>query len=266
MIRLVACDLDGTLMGHDQRFGPRLLRALAEAQRRGITVTLATGRMFSATKPFAAQLRITSPLICYQGGWIQAPDDAAPRFRAPLPPDVTRQALDLGAAARWHTVLYADGAIYLQEQTYPQKFYEMLLGITTAVGIPWDEVLSAHTPDKVLFVAEPEAIPAMAARLRQRIGAQAEVVRSHAMFVEVVPREVNKGRALAWLAETLHIPQAEVLAIGDQENDAAMLRWAGIGVAMGNATAPARQAADWVAPSLSDEGAAVALEKFALEG
>ncbi len=264
MIRLVACDLDGTLMGHDQQFSPRLRRALHAVQQRGVIVTLATGRMFSATRPFAAQLRITAPLICYQGGWIQAPEDESPQFRVPLSLSVTQDALSLGAAEHWHTVLYADGAIYLQEQTYPQKFYEMLLGVTTAVGLPWEDVLAEHTPDKVLFVAEPEAIPAMSRRLRLQIGSRAEVVRSHAMFVEVVPRGVDKGRALAWLAEALHIPQAETLAIGDQENDLAMIRWAGVGVAMGNADAAVRQAADWIAPSLAEDGAAQALEKFVL--
>ena len=84
------------------------------------------------------------------------------------------------------------------------------------------------------------------------------------MLIEVVPRDVNKGRALAWLAEHYRIPQQAVLAIGDQENDISMLSWAGLGVAMGNAVPSAQQAADWLAPTLENDGAAVALDRFVL--
>jgi len=80
----------------------------------------------------------------------------------------------------------------------------------------------------------------------------------------VVPQGVDKGKGLAWLADHLGIPQASVMAVGDQENDLAMVRWAGIGVAMGNAIPALQRAADWVAPPLDEEGAAAALERFIL--
>jgi hypothetical protein len=259
MIRLAAFDLDGTLMGGDQRLTPAVRRAVARALDHGVVVTLATGRMFSATLPFAARLNITAPLICYQGGWIQARGGEV-LYRIPLPSELARAALELGEAEGWHAVLYADGRLFARELAHPRRFYEALLAPEVTVGAPWAEVLAAHTADKVLFVADPPHIPAMAAALQQRFDGTAEVVQSHERFIEVVPRGVDKGAALAWVAEHLGIPQAEVLAAGDQGNDLSMVRWAGRGVAMGNAIPAVKAAADWIAPPVTEDGAVAILD------
>ncbi len=271
MIRLAALDLDGTLMGADQSVAPRVRQAIAEAQHRDVVVTLATGRMFAATRNFAEDLGITAPLICYQGGWVQAVADDEPQHRIPLSQKMTQNTLSLARDRGWHTVLYADGHVYLREKVYDPSFYERLLGADITVGMPWTEVLAEHVPDKVLFVADPEAIPEMARILKRHFAgegshaAEAEIVQSHAKFVEVVPLGANKGAALAWLASHLEIPQAEVMAVGDQENDLAMVAWAGVGVAMGNATSQVQAAADWIAPPLSEDGVAMAIKRFVLD-
>jgi hydroxymethylpyrimidine pyrophosphatase-like HAD family hydrolase len=82
--------------------------------------------------------------------------------------------------------------------------------------------------------------------------------------VEGTPPNLNKGTGLAWLADYLHIPQAAVMAVGDNDNDVSMLTWAGVGVALDNASPAARAAADWIAPSVADDGAAAALETYVL--
>ncbi len=261
MIQLIAFDLDGTLMGADQRISDRVRQAVAHAQSCGAKITLATGRMFSATLPFARALNITTPLICYQGGWIQAQDGDV-LHRVSLPHDLARTALALGTTQGWHAVLYADGKLFVQALQYSLDFYKALLGQDLTIGEPWDTILTHHVVDKVLYVAEPERIPAMAKVLQQNFAAQAEVVQSHKMFVEIVPSGVDKGNALAWLAQHLNIPQSHTMAVGDQENDLAMVRWAGVGVAMGNAIAAVKQAAAWIAPPVTEDGAAVTLEHF----
>ncbi len=96
------------------------------------------------------------------------------------------------------------------------------------------------------------------------VGAEATVVRSSARLVELHARQADKGSALAKLSARLGIAREQVMAIGDQDNDEPMLAWAGLGVAMGNASPRARTAADWVAPPIDEDGAAVAIEQFAL--
>ena len=265
MIHLIAFDLDGTLMGSDQIISPRVAQAIALTQAQGVTVTLATGRMFSATLPFAQQLNITAPLICYQGGWIQARAGEI-LHRISLPPVQAEAAIHLGQSRGWHTVLYADGKLFIHEMAYPETLYHSLLGSDLTVGRPWADILAEHTVDKVLYVADPPQIPQIAATLTAHFGSAADVVQSHKLFVEVVPRGVDKGRALAWLAQYLGIPQHAVLAAGDQGNDVSMVRWAGVGVAIGNAIAEVQQVADWVAPPVTEDGAAVTLEHFVLNG
>ncbi|MFP4394422.1 MAG: Cof-type HAD-IIB family hydrolase, partial [Anaerolineales bacterium] len=233
-------------------------------------ITLATGRMFAATRAFAEDLGITAPLICYQGGGVQALGEDEPQHRILLSKKITQHALALAQEQGWHTVLYANGHVYLKEERHDPSFYQRLLGPDITVGMPWMEVLATHVPDKVLFIADPEAIPEMARILKRRFAggedkaAEAEIVRSHEKFIEVVPLGATKGAALAWLASCLEIPQAEVMAVGDQENDLSMVEWAGVGVAMGNATPQVQAAADWIAPPLSEDGAAMAIERFIL--
>jgi len=251
-------------MDADQRISPRVRQALAQTQARGVIVTLATGRMFSATREFAEDLGITAPLLCCQGGWIQARGGEV-LHRIALPTSVAQAALNLGEAMGWQAVIYADGRLFVRDSSHSNAFYTGLLGVPDA-GVAWDDVVTTHVVDKVLFVAEPDQIPAMGRLLNQHFAEEAEVIQSHSMFIEVIPQGVSKGNALAWLADHYEIAQPDVLAAGDQENDLSMVQWAGVGVAMGNAIPKLKQAATWVAPSVAEDGVAALLERFVLEG
>jgi len=265
VIRLLALDLDGTLMSDDLSVSPRVRRAIAAAQERGVAVTLATGRMLDFVLPFARDLGITAPLICYQGGLIQAPDANAPLYRATMEPALVREVLEWQARHEWHIVLYAGDDVFLDERRRPETFYRDMLGERLIWVNDLFSVLEEHEPVKFLVVAEPPEADRIETELRRGFGGRMEVVRSHAMFVEGNPPGVSKGDALRRLAAHLSVPQAQVMAVGDQGNDAAMIAWAGVGVAMGNASPAAKAVADWIAPSLTEDGAAVAIERFVLD-
>lgn len=264
MIKLLALDVDGTLVDETLTIPNRVREAVVEAQNRGVTVTLATGRMLEATAPFARELNVEAPLICYQGGLIQAPDADQPLYRATMDRELVREALAWRAECGWHTVLYADGALFIAERRHPESFYRNLLG----ENIHWVDdlasVLDHHEPVKFLFIADSPEADQIEAAMRERFEGQMEVVRSHANFVEGNPLGVSKGEALRRLADHLDVPRSRVMAIGDQGNDVPMLTWAGVGVAIGNASPAAKAAADWIAPPFSDDGAAVAIERFIL--
>jgi len=265
VIRLLALDLDGTLMDDDMVIrSARARRAISAAQERGVVVTLSTGRMFDATLPFARDLGITAPLICYQGGLIQSPDSDVPLYRAMMEPSLAREALEWCARRGWHLVLYADGDVFLDEQRHPESFYRDMLGERLIWVDDLHTVLERHEPVKFLVFVEPREADCAAIELRQRFGRRMELTRSHALIVEGNPLGVSKGDALRRLAAHLGIPQAKVMAVGDQDNDASMIAWAGVGVAMGNASHATKSAADWIAPSVAEDGAALAIERFVL--
>jgi Cof subfamily protein (haloacid dehalogenase superfamily) len=264
MIRLLALDLDGTLMDDDMIIhSDRVRRAIAAAQERGVVVTLATGRMLDYTLPFAHDLGITAPLICYQGGLIQAPG-AAPIYRAAMDPALVRKVLKWRAQRAWQLVLYADDAVFLDEWRYPEEFYRDMLGARLILVNDLAAVLEEHEPVKFIIFVEPHEAEGVLEELRQRFGTQTELTRSHAQIVEGNPMGVSKGDGLRRLAAYLNVPQTEVMAIGDQDNDAPMIAWAGLGVAMGNASPAAKAVADWIAPPVTEDGAAVAIEHFVL--
>ena len=260
-IRLLALDLDGTLFDFRFQFSPRVRWAIAQAQRRGIAVTLATGRSSTSACPFAKELDIREPLICYQGGWI-AERDGRVLHRVALDRNLAAQIIDFAQARNWHVNLYCDGRLYLTELRHPMSFYEGLLN-PTALQVPDLRALLDRDPDKVLIVTEGNGDEILAG-LRERFDGQMEIVRSHDLFIEANPLNVDKGTGLAWLAGYLGVPQSQVMAVGDQDNDAPMVAWAGLGVAMGNGSPACKAVADWIAPPLDQDGAAVAIERFAL--
>ncbi len=265
MIRLLALDLDGTLIGDDLVISPRVRCAIAAAQERGVVVTLATGRMFDATLTFARGLDITAPLLCYQGALLQAPNSDAPLYRATMEPALVREALEWQARRDWHVLLYAGDDVFIAEQRHPESFYRALLGERLIWVDSLLPVLEQHAPIKFIFVAEPPEADHIEAELRRRFGEQMEVVRSHEMFVEGNPLGVSKGDGLRRLAVHLDVRQAQVMAVGDQGNDTTMIAWAGVGVAMGNGSPAAKDVADWIAPPLAEDGVAVAIERFVLD-
>lgn len=265
MIRLLALDLDGTLMDDSMVIkSDRVRRAIAAAQAREVIVTLATGRMFDFLLPFAHDLGITAPLICYQGGLIQASGAETPIYRATIRPTLVREVLAFKARRGWHLVLYAGDDVFLDERRHPDQFYRDMLGERLVWVDDLASVLEQHEPIKFLVFVEPHEAEGVLAELRQQFAGQMELTRSHARIVEGNPLGVSKGDALRRLAEHLGVPQAEVMAIGDQDNDLPMITWAGLGVAMGNGSPAVKAAADWVAPPVTEDGAAVAIERFIL--
>jgi len=272
MIRLVAFDLDNTLIGHSLTLSSRVKATVARAMAQGVVVTLATGRGPSPTDQFAAALHLTAPLICFQGGIVYdyaAADGNRILHEVRLAPEVIPLIVRLAEERRWNLQFESPEMIYLpRESDHPEVVYELL---RVANWKRVDNFLTdlPETPHKfILSVHSPAERDALAAELRACVDealAAITVVPSHPILVEGLPHGMNKSVGLAWLADYLGVARDEVLAVGDNDNDVEMLSWAGLGVAMENGSPAALAAADDTVPSVSDDGAAVALERFVLQ-
>jgi Cof subfamily protein (haloacid dehalogenase superfamily) len=266
MIKLIAFDLDGTLLGPNLKCSPRVKAAIARAQSMGRTVTLATGRGPSPTDKFAAELSITAPLICFQGGLVYDYQARKVLFETRLDPAIVPLIVKLSDEHHWNLQFESPDMAYLPRvSNHPQVLLDLLSVanwkrvdnfLTDLPEVPHKFILSVHDP------AERDALAAEVRTYFSENLAEITIVPSHPILVEGLPPGMNKSRGLAWLAGQLGIAQAEVMAVGDNDNDVEMLEWAGVGVAMGNASPAALAVADWVAPSVSEDGTAVALEKF----
>jgi len=267
MIRLIALDLDQTVFGTDLVVSARVRNAIARAQTAGVIVTLATGREARLAARFARELKVTAPVICSQGGCIYDHVSERTLHDVRLPAETLPRILESARRHGWNIHFDASDRLYFpKESTHAPVIFELLRYsnwvrvvdlLRDMPELPGKVVVTLdHVEDRARVVAQMEA----------ELGDCLTPVTSHPHLVEGLPQGVHKGHGLSWLAKHLGVEQPCVMAIGDSEADIPMIEWAGVGVAMGNASAAAKAAADWVAPSLEQDGVAAAIEKYAFPG
>jgi Cof subfamily protein (haloacid dehalogenase superfamily) len=265
--QLIASDMDGTLQGESGTISQRTRQALQMAMDQGCLVAIATGRGFAPAARLAQELGLNAPLICYQGALIRDHRDGTIVHTATIPLDVAREVIAFSQARRLNVQVYME-----EDRAYADQVNSIIARVADMAGVPvtgvgdladWLE----RPPLKFLFFVErQEAAPGLARDLQAQFNSRLQVVRSWHQLVEVTGPEVSKGEALARLAVRLGVPQSATMAIGDQDNDVSMITWAGLGVAMGNASPAAKAAADVIAPPLADDGSAWAIERYVLGG
>jgi Cof subfamily protein (haloacid dehalogenase superfamily) len=269
-IRLIALDIDGTIVGDDEIVGERTRAAVAEAVLRGIVVALVTGRSATGAARFARQLGITGPVVGLQGAIIRE----MPLIGSSRPGRLLHHS-PLAAGATTEIVAWCEANGLL-----PYFFHldVMVLGPGAAYEeqarmfgdrvrfVPSIAERSHHPVTKVVAIGEDGAPGALLAESRARCGSRAQVTVSHSRVMEFMAPGVSKGAAIRWLARRHRVPLANCMAIGDQHADLEMIAEVGHGVAMPTAPVEVRAAARFVAPSLVEEGAAQMIERIALAG
>ncbi len=278
-VRMLALDIDGTLVDADAELSERTIAAVREAVARGVLVSLATGRMPSSAVVFANRLGLREPVIGHQGALVRAmpaatarTDVTLPPFRgrtgrilshSPLPPDVAADAvrfclehgLDPHLNHLERMIVQRDDPNAADYSAYLGRDAEVVEDLTRDVR---------HGVSKVIAVGEEGRPMALVAEARRRFEGRASPTVSHPRFLEFVGPGVSKGRAVAWLAHRAGIPLGQVLAMGDALNDLEMVADAGHGAAMPVAPAEVRLAARYVAPPVGEDGAASLIEALVL--
>jgi Cof subfamily protein (haloacid dehalogenase superfamily) len=216
-------------------------------------------------KPFLDRVVVNAPMVCCTGGLIVEAHSKKVHHLQPLPLDMARDLARLSLRediAIWFYL--ADMEHMLEKRVGEDRFALRRDGVTLR-QVP-DPVAELTEPPHKALIETPsaEASPRVAARLQEHVGDRARIVISSPQRIEVVLPGISKARAMAQIAEQLGVAREDTLAIGDGDNDVEMVEWAGRGVAMGNATPAVKAVADWVAPSVDDDGAAVALKRFVL--
>jgi len=261
--RLIALDLDGTLLPFDGVISDRSQRTLERASSGGIVVTLASGRPFPAMLQYVEKLAIGAPIICNQGAQIVHPDTHDLMHNAAIPLAPARALLEYLQPLDVDVMVDLNEDFLVRAAKFSEEFF------SDFVGRPYDLVtdMSAglcRRPSKVLIMNTAEENEHLLTALQKRFGHLIRLLRSHPMFIEGIPLGENKATALQRVTEKLGIPQEQTMAIGDGDNDIEMVAWAGLGVAMGNASPGVKAVADYIAPRAEDDGAAEAIERFCL--
>ena len=263
-IRLLALDLDGTLVGSDLTIRPRVREAIAHARERGVAVTIVTGRMLAAARPYAQQLGIDGALVCYQGAAIFNVATGAILQMTPVRQDVTREVLAWADERGIHAQCYADDLLYVQSINRFSKRYTELARVEPHVVPSLRDAFAERPTIKLVLVDDADRSAQHLAALTPLLGDRAYLTRSNVDFVEVLDPRVNKGAALAFVAAQYGATLAETLAVGDAWNDLPLLKAAGIGVAMGSGPPELLREADAVVADVAHDGVAEAVERYVL--
>lgn len=263
--RLVAIDLDGTVLNREGAiiFGAR--EAVQRLLAQDVAVTLATGRMYQPSNRFAAQLNISAPLICYQGALIREPGDGDVLWHKTLPLALARRIVAEIRQEGVHQYAYVDGSIYVEETREGDARYAQHNGVELQLV---DDLtrLPDRPPTEIAARGTPEEIDRVLARIRACCGNEVIVNKVHDSFCEIARAGSGKGNALKYLAGRLGIPQSDTVAIGDSPNDVSMLRWAGLGIVVGDAQEEVRAVADWVIDHSAGDGFCEAIERLLADG
>jgi Cof subfamily protein (haloacid dehalogenase superfamily) len=268
-IRLIALDIDGTIIGDDHEIAERTIRAVRGAMDMDVAVSLVTGRMVSSAMRFAVDLGLTGPIVGYQGGLIRAmplPDSrrlGKLLLHTPLPAASARAILEWTRARGLDPHVNHLERFILRADDPKADDYSAFMGARAELVPDLLEAID-HPVTKILAVGDPPVPTEVAPIARTEFAGRADVTISHPRFLEFVAPGVSKGRAIRWLARRLRIPLAATLAIGDQWNDLEMLAEVGHGAAMPSAPAEVRAAARYLAPPLEDDGAARMIEDLVL--
>jgi len=264
-IKLLALDLDGTLIDKNLQIQPRVETAIAAALAKGVRGCIVTGRMFRAAAPFARQLMFDAPVICYQGAAIVDPSSDEVLRLERLKSETVRELIAKCKADGKHLQLFSNDQYYVEQENEFSDLYAQLSQARPILVGSLAVEFAGLPATKAVVIDRPETVATYLNELKTAFAGTAYVTRSYPEFIEVLNPSVNKGDALRFVAAHLGIEMEAVMAVGDSWNDAPLLEAAGHGVAMGSAPPELRTVADAMVADYDHDGVAEAVEKFILQ-
>lgn len=263
--KLIAMDLDGTLVNRDKVITPRTLEALMNAQHRGIRLALASARPSPGLNKERDALRMREHggiLMSYNGGRIIDAETGSVLFESTMTIEQAKWALKKLESLPVVPILDDGKRFYVTDHTAFMVEYECWNN-----GMEWTEVdnlvdFLTFAPVKILLAIQPELLPDVQKTSAAFLPEDLSVVQTAAFYLEIIPRRINKGQGVIDVCRALNILPEEVIAFGDAANDIPMLRAAGMGVAMGNASEDVKAAADRTTLSCDEDGIAAALDEL----
>ncbi len=259
--KLIALDMDGTMLDGESRLTERTKLALRAAQAAGIRVVAATGRMYPSAMIHINDVGIKGACIFYNGALIRDTETGATLYERNLGTELSAEILAFFRSRGWYVQMYSDDRLVVMDDADERcRFYENICG-QKAVALGEKFWTCGLDSAKMLGISCDEEIYAeMCAEVRREFGSRLYQATAWNAFIEMVHPSVNKAESLRRVCSLYGIAREDVMAIGDGGNDAEMIRWAGVGVAMGNARGAVKEAADVIAPLNTEDGAAQIVE------
>jgi Cof subfamily protein (haloacid dehalogenase superfamily) len=264
MYKLIAMDLDDTLLNDSGIVSERNKDAIRRAEAAGTKIIITSGRSYASTKQFIHELGLADLTISLNGAYIQDPTDDKLVADFSIEKEITGELLKAIEPYGIHVNFYNGEKVYCQEPTEHALYYSQLNRIEiNYVDSLW-ELSKTKPAGKLLLINNEGKLEGIRDLLREKFGDHLNLLFSKPFFLEIFDRSTSKGAALRKVAEMYGIKPEEIISVGDGENDLSMIKMAGIGAAVSNAKEAVKQAADYITLSNNESGVAHLIEKFIL--
>lgn len=272
MYKLVAIDLDGTLVTDEKELTPKTIETIKKASKKGVKIVLSSGRSFYRLERYIDALDLRKEnqyTICFNGGMIVENTTKEILYSKNLDVEEVKEVIQLGKLLGLPIMIYARDTHYVEEvPEVIQKNTKNLMGMNLKI-VNFDELNFNEEENyiyKVCFIDKPKIITEKRKEIPKEIIEKYEITSSVPEYIEIVKKGIKKSEGIKKVMEKYHIQQEEVMAIGDGENDVEMLSFAGLGIAMENAKEHVKSFANDVTTSNNHDGVANAIEKYILKG
>ena len=266
--RVLAADLDGTLVTDDKRVTERTKEAVKAMTEKGGIMVLASGRPSHGIWPVAKELSLDEEggyILAYNGGELIDCRDGSIKFSVSLPKERIPQIISLSRQYETAILTY-EGADIITESSEDPYVHGEARNVRMNIRQIDDLIAYLDFPVvKLMMVGSEEKIAEMEPIVREALGEEFSVFRSEAYHLEILPAGIDKGSGLVKTLEYLNIPAQESIACGDYDNDVPMVKAAGLGVSMENGCPMIRECADYITASNEADGVARVIERFMLE-
>jgi Cof subfamily protein (haloacid dehalogenase superfamily) len=261
LFKLIASDMDDTLLNAEGILTPRTLRALRRAMDAGVFVVLASGRMLESTLPFAEQLPVNAPLIVYNGAMVYDPKAGRAIEKRTVPMETARGICELAEKMGVYVQAYPGEGYFAAARTKYTGLYEDSVKVNCEItGVPLSKWISSSQV-KLLAIGEREDTLKNIDKFRAAFP-DVSFMMSRPNYIEIVSKGVDKKDALEKTIASLGIAPGEVLAFGDGQNDVSMLGFAGLGYCVENASEGVRAQCAHIAPANALDGCAIVIERL----
>ncbi len=264
--RMIAVDLDHTLLDQDSRISARNRDVIRRAVDSGIKFVIATGRMFKTSVTYLDDLgfETDSPIINYHGALVKKSKSGEVMLHMPVRPQIAAAVAGEAENLGFHVSLFIDDQLYISEENDYSRYYQSIahIGLQTVGNLNNYIQANRVSPTKISIISFDGSLDHLEEHLRSTYGQQLSILQSRPHFLEITDKGATKGQTLAWLAGLEKISAEEIIAFGDGPNDIDMLEYAGLGVAMANGRPEVKKAADLIAPANTEDGVAAVLEEY----
>lgn len=264
-IRLLAIDLDGTLLDDDRKLVPKSADAVCRALSAGIVVVLASGRTEPSMRPYATSLGIEGPLVCANGAHVLGLEGQELAHH-PVPREPAEVVIDYAQEHGFHLNAYTrDELLFLKQSEWGELYKHRLRSMTPRLATKTEMLGTALS--KLMLVGEPSQIPKVREDIQPLIQPEAaRLTESEPEYLELLSPMADKSVGVAAVAASLGIPAESCAAIGDYLNDLEMLRWAGLSAAVANARSEVKSVVRYVVKSNEEGGVAEFIDSVLLRG